>query len=106
MSVVSQAELLGGVQLVKSERRRMELATLYRQTLATATDILPITSEVAEEFARIFAELRRKGRPIETNDIWIAATARAHDLILATSDPDFQHVDGLQVEDWTQVSSE
>jgi len=67
-----------------------------------ATDIVPITSEVAREFARIYAELRRKGKPIETNDMWIAATARAFGLILVTSDESFQHVDGLQIEDWTR----
>jgi len=42
----------------------------------------------------------------QTNDIWIAATARAQGLTLATSDPDFQHVDGLQVEDWTRAASQ
>jgi len=105
MSVVSQAELLAGVQLVRSDKRRAELAALYRHAIAAATEVIPITSPVAEEFASILAELRDKGRPIETNDIWIAATARSQGLIVATSDPDFQHVDGLQLEDWTQAKS-
>lgn len=100
MSVVSQAELLGGAELVASEKRRRELLLLYRQAVATATEVLPITSEIAEEFARVHVALRRKGKPIETNDIWLAATARAHDLIVATTDPDFRHVDGLPLEDW------
>jgi len=102
MSVVTQAELLAGIELVRSERRRRELETLYREVIGSVTEIVPITSEVAEEFARVYVELRRKGRPIETNDMWIAATARAFGLILVTSDEHFQYVDGLQVEDWTK----
>ena len=102
MSVISQAELLGGIALVKSERRQQELFALYQKVVTMATEILPITSEVAEEFAQIFASLRRKGRPIETNDMWLAATARTHDLILVSSDGHFQHVDGLHLEDWTK----
>jgi tRNA(fMet)-specific endonuclease VapC len=70
MPVVAQAELLAGVELAVSEPRKQELRTLYRQVITMAADILPITSEVAEQFAHIFANLRRKGRPIDTNDIW------------------------------------
>jgi tRNA(fMet)-specific endonuclease VapC len=66
-----------------------------------AADILPITSEVAEQFAHIFANLRRKGRPIDTNDIWIAAIARVHNLVVVTNDEHFQYVEGLGVEDWS-----
>jgi tRNA(fMet)-specific endonuclease VapC len=101
MSVVSQAELLGGIELVRGQRRRQELLVLYREVIATVTEILPITSEEAKEFAKIFASLRRKGRPIETNDIWIAATARVHNLILVSNERHFHYIDGLQVEDWT-----
>lgn len=101
MSVISQAELLGGVELVQSEKRRAELLSLYEEAVAAATEILLVTSDIAEEFARVFAMLRRKGKPIETNDIWLAATARALGLTLVSSDPDFQHVDGLAIENWT-----
>lgn len=38
-----------------------------------------------------------------TNDIWLAATARTHDLVVATTDPDFQHVDGLRLENWVNL---
>ena len=102
MSVVTQAELLAGIELVRSERRRRELERLYREVIGSVTEIVPITSEVAREFAHVYVELRRKGRPIETNDMWIAATARVFGFILVTSDEHFQYVDGLRVEDWTK----
>jgi len=101
MPVVAQAELLAGVELAVSEPRKQELHTLYAQVITMAADILPITSEVAEQFAYIFANLRRKGRPIDTNDIWIAAIARVHNLIVVTNDEHFQYVEGLRVEDWS-----
>lgn len=102
MSVVTQAELLAGVQLMTNMQRRQELRRLYHETVALATEVLPITSEVAEHFARVYVALKRIGRPIETNDIWIASIAFAHDLILVTSDEHFQYIPGLVLEDWSQ----
>lgn len=103
MPVVAQAELLFGVELATSGPRKQELRALYEQVIAETADIIHITSQVAEQYALILASLRRKGKPIETNDIWIAAIARAHDLILVTSDEHFRYVDDLQVEDWTKL---
>ena len=45
-------------------------------------------------------ELRQKGRPIPENDIWIAAIAREHKLVLATRDKHFDQVEGLKVDKW------
>jgi len=102
MPVIVQGELLVGIELAASEAKRERLQQLYEQVVAQAADVLPITPEIAEWYARIFAQLRRKGKPIPTNDIWIAAIALGHGLILVTSDEHFQHIDGLQVEDWTK----
>lgn len=41
-----------------------------------------------------------KGRPIPDNDIWIAALADQHQLILVSRDQHFNEVDGLQIEKW------
>lgn len=49
--------------------------------------LLPITWETADFFGRISAALRKKGRPIPTNDIWIAAHAMETDVQLVSSDP-------------------
>jgi len=46
----------------------------------------------------IKASLRRKGKPIPENDIWIAALALQHDLIVATRDAHFNEVDSLLTE--------
>ncbi len=101
-SVITQAVLLIGIRQARSERRQEELRSLYEQLLRNIADVLPVTSEVAERFAEVLVFLLQKGKPIPVNDIWIAAIARAHDLILVSSDGHFQHVEGLRLEDWTK----
>ena len=43
-------------------------------------------------YAELFAELRQQGTAIPTNDLWIAALVRQHDLVLCTSDSHFRHL--------------
>ncbi|MDP9120390.1 MAG: type II toxin-antitoxin system VapC family toxin [Acidobacteriota bacterium] len=60
--------------------------------------LLGIDVETARLYGAIKTELRKKGRPIPENDLWIAACARQHGLILVTRDPHFGQVDGLETE--------
>ncbi|MDH3604908.1 MAG: PIN domain-containing protein [Candidatus Tectomicrobia bacterium] len=78
--------------------------TLYEQLLTRIADIVPVTSEVAEKFAEVITRLVRQGTPVPVNDIWIAAVALAHDLIVVSQDGHFQHVESLRIEDWTRPS--
>ncbi|HET6402455.1 MAG TPA: type II toxin-antitoxin system VapC family toxin [Candidatus Kapabacteria bacterium] len=89
------AELLAGFRLgTKEEHNR----TLFRNRLtARQTSILYPDSETPEHYASIFAELRRAGTPIPTNDIWIAAIARQHQLPVCSLDGHFKYVKGLIV---------
>jgi tRNA(fMet)-specific endonuclease VapC len=57
--------------------------------------LLPVTWDTADLFGRISAGLRKKGRPLPTNDIWIAAHAMEAGADLLSSDPHFGHIDGL-----------
>jgi tRNA(fMet)-specific endonuclease VapC len=103
-SVVTQGELLAGIALIKDDARKAKLKQVYTEIMTILADILVIDSQVAQAYAEIFADLRRNGTPIPTNDLWIAAIAKAHNLILTTNDEHFQHVNGLQTEDWTKQS--
>ncbi len=58
-------------------------------------DVLETTSAVARHYGQVFARLRRAGRPIPVNDIWIAAATIASGGHLLTFDRDFRHVEGL-----------
>ncbi|MGA7241320.1 MAG: PIN domain-containing protein [Bryobacteraceae bacterium] len=60
----------------------------------TASVLLP-GRETAEHYARLFVQLKRAGTPIPDNDLWIAAQALEHDLILITHDRHFRHIPQL-----------
>ena len=58
--------------------------------------ILEIDSVTARLYGEIATQLRRIGRPIQHNDIWIAALCKQHGFVLATRDTDFQAIIGLE----------
>ena len=54
----------------------------------------------ADRYAEIHGELKRAGRPIPCNDLWIAALARQHELPLLSRDLHFDFVPGLKRVGW------
>jgi tRNA(fMet)-specific endonuclease VapC len=69
---------------------------LLNKFLARSTvGILLPGRETAEEYARLFVQLKRAGSPIPNNDLWIAALALQHDLMLITRDQHFEHIPQL-----------
>ena len=65
-------------------------------------DLLPVTRTTSDRFARVAADLRRVGKPIPTNDIWIAAHCMETGAELLSYDRHFGHVQGLA---WTQLEA-
>ena len=53
---------------------------------------MAVTYEVAEKYALVRNQLKKIGRPIPENDIWIAATASSIEATLLTTDNDFVHL--------------
>jgi tRNA(fMet)-specific endonuclease VapC len=77
-----------------SQQHRNEL--LLQSFLAKPTvGILLPARQTAEHYARLFVQLKRAGTPIPDNDIWIAALALEHDLLLITRNRHFEHVPQL-----------
>lgn len=70
------------------------------QKLTEYYNVLGVDSDTAFHYGRIKAELRKKGRPVPENDIWIAAIALQHKLTLVTRDAHFNEVRELGVESW------
>ena len=62
--------------------------------------VLDILEPTTHHYAEITLELRRKGKPIPTNDIWIAALCRQHSLPLLSRDRHFDLVTGMRRTDW------
>ena len=56
---------------------------------------LSLDETTAEIYATVFKQLKLKGKPIPTNDIWIAAIAMQHGLSLLTLDKHFDNIAGL-----------
>lgn len=93
------AEALTGVRLadsaVRAAQRRARLETLRR-----VLEVQPFTTEMAEHYANIFAELRKTGAMIPQNDLCVAATARALGfgvLVGSNDEAHFRRVPGLAV---------
>ena len=57
-----------------------------------------IDSETSEFYATVYRALRTKGKPIPTNDMWIAASALQHGLALCSLDAHFHNIDGIILE--------
>jgi tRNA(fMet)-specific endonuclease VapC len=63
--------------------------------------LLPIDLPTARLHAQIGAELASRGSTIGPNDLWLAASAIAHGLSLATGNSrEFERVPALTVEPW------
>lgn len=62
--------------------------------------VLDITEPTTEHYAEITLELKRKGKPIPTNDLWIAALCRQHSLPLLSRDRHFDLVSGTHRIEW------
>ena len=84
-----KAGFLGGTQ-----RHRNEI--LLRKLLSkTTVGVLLPDRETAEHYARLFVQLKRAGTPVPDNDLWIAALALQHDLLLITRDRHFKNIPQL-----------
>jgi len=62
--------------------------------------VLDINEPTTNYYAEITVELKRKGTPIPTNDIWIAALCRQHSLSLLSRDRHFDLVTGTRRIGW------
>lgn len=97
LSVISVSELLHGVPRAVDGARRTQRQVFVENVLAEL-EAIPITNEVARVHAYIWAGLEKAGEVIGMHDLWIAATALAHGLRVATTNaPEFERVPGLAV---------
>jgi tRNA(fMet)-specific endonuclease VapC len=67
-------------------------ANLQRFLNSPRVHLLPLDEQTTHHYAHLYRQLRNQGVAIPTNDLWIAALAVQHDLILCTSDAHFQHL--------------
>jgi predicted nucleic acid-binding protein len=95
ISVVTVAELrLGVLAAQDGSTRAQRLETL---SAAASLDPLPIDEGVAHAWATLRLALRDAGKRMPINDSWIAATAIANDMVVASQDADYDDIPGLRV---------
>ncbi len=86
-------ELHGAFEFgARARVNRLTLAEFLAEPFVT---VAPVDTEVARRYGKIYASLRRAGRPIAVNDMWVAACAMAAGACLLTFDRDFSHETGL-----------
>ena len=97
VSTITLGELEHGVA-ASAYPERNALALLKFMVIA---DCLPFSQQAAAEYGRIKADLQKKGTPIGTMDMLIAAHAKSLGLTLVTNNTrEFGRVEGLSIEDW------
>lgn len=93
-------ELLFGFGLgVRAEENSERLQAFLEQSMV---GLAGVDFQVCEVYAHIGKLLRLAGRPIPTNDHWIAAIAIRNNYTLLTRDRHFDHVTGLLVRHWEE----
>ncbi len=83
VDAVVLGELAVGVESLPKGRKRTGLST-WLEALAETIECLPWDGVSAREWARLVAELRRRGQTMPLFDSTIAATARVHGLVIVT----------------------
>jgi predicted nucleic acid-binding protein len=93
VSIVTVAELRAGVLTAPDIESRDRRIVTLEGVLGAA--ILPVETRVARAWAQMRAYLAASGRRVTINDVWIAATAAAHQVPVLTQDGDFDALDGV-----------
>ena len=101
MSAVVVGELLYSFrQGPRLEQNLAELRSFLDRPYVSFVPVGPVT---ADRYSRILASLREKGRPIPTNDVWIAAHAMETGADLVSADSHFGHIDEVV---WVSATSD
>jgi len=93
ISIVTRAELRAGVLVADDiATRNLRIATFEASRVFS---VLPIDLEVDGAWAQMRAYLAAADRRVNANDMWIAATAAAHEIPVVTQDADFDAMNGI-----------
>jgi tRNA(fMet)-specific endonuclease VapC len=93
ISPIVIGELLAGFDGgSKAKQNKIELQKFLESPRVI---VYPITLDTSHFFSQIYCSLKSKGKPIPTNDMWIAAQALEHGCVICTHDKHFGFVEGL-----------
>jgi tRNA(fMet)-specific endonuclease VapC len=96
MPVTVWGELLyGALNSARYEENELAVRKFLMQCV-----LIPIDDGIAYRYANTRLKLKKSGRLIPENDIWIAATCLEFDIVLLSQDNHFRNVPGLQLIEW------
>ncbi|TAF08720.1 MAG: type II toxin-antitoxin system VapC family toxin [Nostocales cyanobacterium] len=96
ISGMTYYEIQRGLLAVNATRKLIDFEKLSHEYTILLLDDMAIFKKASE----IYANLKQRGLPIQDADIFIAATAIIHDLILVSHDSDLSRITGLKLENW------
>lgn len=96
LPMVVVGELLFGAE---NSTRPLQNLPRYLEFISACV-VVSLGRETATTYAQTRLALKRKGRPIPMNDVWIAAQCLEQGWVLVTDDTDCNYVDGLILEHW------
>jgi len=76
----------------KAKQNKIELQKFLESSRMI---VYPITLDTSHFFSQIYCTLKSKGKPIPTNDMWIASQALEHGCVVCTHDKHFSFIEGL-----------
>ena len=91
--VVVLGELLAGFGCGNREAENRREFTEFLDTASVRVAVMDLTT--ASWYGRVYSGLRRTGRPIPANDLWIAASALQNGLPVFSYDRHFENVEGV-----------
>ena len=92
--------VLGEIYLGAENSSRKAHHLKQIDALLNLSEVLHTTNETAKVYGRIKFQLKKKGKPIPENDIWIAALAIENQLLMITRDHHFKHLPALKTQEW------
>jgi len=84
---------------IAQSRHRASYESWLREWIAAVT-VLDIDDRTTLSYSAIGLELKKKGKPIPTNDLWVAALCRQHSMPLLSRDRHFDLVPELRRLSW------
>jgi tRNA(fMet)-specific endonuclease VapC len=97
-SIITHYEILSGL---KHKDAHKQLSTFLK--FASISNILPLTTQSSENSAIIYADLCKKGTPVDDIDLLIAGIAIENNLIVITNNiSHFERIEGLEVHNWSK----
>ena len=98
LSMITYYEIVSGLKHRDAQKQLEQFLEFSSQNT-----VLPLTQAAADIAADVYADLRKKGQPIDDIDLLIAGTAIANGLVVITQNrKHFDRITELEVEDWSE----